>query len=261
MSDYRGSHLAEECPARFDGHYVGGRGHLYWVHFERPYLEALFARLSRERPGRYLDFACGTGRILEIAFPHFPESVGIDVSPVMLSVARRRIPGARMIQADVTVDPPDVGSFTVISLFRFILGAEDPLREGVLRWLRSVITRDGILVLNNHLNRWSLTGLTHWLDNVLHGRRGGPPTDAVVEALLRRCGFCIVERFGFGIIPPWRARTLVPSAPLLRLERRLRRSRALEAYAKDRIYLCRPIEPAAPRPHGLEPATPSRGAP
>lgn len=260
MGDYRGSHLAEDCPARFDGHYIRGRGNLYWTHFEKPYLETLFARLGRERPGRYLDFACGTGRILEIASPHFPESVGIDVSPVMLLAARHKVPAARVIQADVTVDPPDVGSFTVISLFRFILGAEDPLREAILRWLRGVITSDGVLVLNNHLNRWSLTGFTHWLDNVFHARPGGPPTDAFMEALLRRCGFRIGERYGFGMIPPWRARRVVPSGPLLRLERWLGRSRALQAYGKDRIYLCRPIEHAALGPQPPESATASRRA-
>jgi SAM-dependent methyltransferase len=250
MGDYRDSHLAEDCPARFDGHYVGGRGTLYWTHFEKPYLETLFARLGRERPGRYLDFACGTGRILELALPHFPESLGIDVSPVMLQAARRKLPAARLIQADVTLDPPDVGSFAVISLFRFVLGAEDPLREAVLRWLRRVITPDGVLVLNNHLNRWSLTGLAHWMPNVIHARPGGPPTDASMEALLRRCGFRIGERYGFAMIPPWRPGRFIPSGGLLRLERWLGRSRALQAYGKDRIYLCRPIEQTASGPPG-----------
>ena len=241
MNDYRSSHIVPDCAARFDGHYTRGRGHLYWQNFEKPYLEKLFARLGQEYPGRYLDFACGTGRILQLGFPHFIESVGIDVSEVMLAEARRKVPGARLIQTDVMVNPPDVGIFNVISLFRFILSAEQHLREGVLRWLRSVIAPDGVLVLNNHLNRWSIFGIIHRADNVIHGRRGGPPADKDVEMLLQRCGFTVFERYGFGVIPPWRNRRYFPSTTLLYLEHLLERSKTLQNYAKDRIYLCHPI--------------------
>lgn len=245
MKDYRSSHLDAQCPAQFEVHYTLGHGHLYWNHFERPYLEKLFARLGRECPGRYLDFACGTGRITELAAPHFAETVGIDVSESMLAEAKRRLPTARLIQVDVMTDPPDVGTFQVISLFRFILSAEDHLREGVLNWLRTVIAPDGVLVVNNHLNHWSITGLRHRLRNVVRGRRGGPPTERHIETLLRRCGFEIVEAYGFAIIPPWRDTQRFPSTPLLRLERLLGASKRLQVYAKDRIYVCRPIEAEA----------------
>lgn len=241
MNDYRSSHIVPDCAARFDGHYTRGRGHLYWQNFEKPYLEKLFARLGQEYPGRYLDFACGTGRILQLGFPHFIESVGIDVSEVMLAEARRKVPGARLIQTDVMVTPPDVGIFNVISLFRFILSAEQHLREGVLRWLRSVIAPDGVLVLNNHLNRWSILGIIHRMDNIIHGGRGGPPADKHVEMLLQRCGFAVFERYGFGVIPPWRNRRLFPSITFLYLERLLGKSKTLQNYTKDRIYLCHPI--------------------
>jgi SAM-dependent methyltransferase len=239
--DYRSSHLDPSCPARFEGHYISGHGNLYWKHFERPYLEKLFSRLGREYPGRYLDFACGTGRIMELAHQHFAETVGIDVSEPMLSEARRRFPTARLIQVDVMTDPPDVGTFQVISLFRFILSAEDHLREGVLHWLRTVIAADGVLVVNNHLNHWSITGLRHRLRNVVRGKPGGPPTERHMEELLRRCGFEIVEAYGFGVIPPWRDTRHAPSRLLLRLERILGASSMLQSYAKDRIYICRPI--------------------
>jgi SAM-dependent methyltransferase len=241
MTDYRSSHLAPDCASKFDGHYTSGRGRLYWQNFEKPYLEKLFARLGKEYPGRYLDFACGTGRILQLGFPHFIESVGIDVSEVMLAEARRKVPGARLIQADVMINPPDVGTFNVITLFRFILSAEQHLREGVLRWLRSVIASDGVLVLNNHLHRWSVLGIIHKVDNVIHGRRGAPPADKDVEMLLQRCRFRVFERYGFGVIPPWRNRRLFPSIPLLYLEHLAGKSKTLQNYAKDRIYLCHPI--------------------
>lgn len=241
VTDYRTSHLASSCPAEFDGHYVTGHGHLYWMHFERPYLEQLFRRLGREHPGRYLDMACGTGRILELGAPHFAETVGIDVADSMLGEAHRRVPSARLLNIDVMTDPPEIGTFQVISLFRFILSAEHHLREGVLRWLRTAIAPDGVLVVNNHLNRRSITGLRHRLRNVFRGRPGGSPTDRNMASLLHRCGFRIVESYGFAIIPPWRDVPAFPSTPLLKLEQLLGQSTTLQRFAKDRIYVCRPI--------------------
>jgi SAM-dependent methyltransferase len=238
--DYRTSHLVGDCAARFDGYYRSGTGHLYWEHFEKPYLERLFARLGKERPGRYLDFACGTGRILEVGVPHFDEAVGIDVSEVMLAEARRKVPNARLIHADVMVDPPNVGAFQVISLFRFILSAEQHLREGVLGWLRTVIASEGMLVLNNHLNKWSLLALKHRVRNAMRGQWGATPADKDMELLLQRCGFRVVERHGIGVLPQWRDRRWFPSATVLHLEELLESSSTLQKYAKERIYLCSP---------------------
>ena len=241
MTDYRQSHLAANCADRFDGHYSHGRGQLYWEAFERPYLERLFVRLGREHPGRYLDFACGTGRILELGAPHFREAVGIDVSSVMIAEARSRVPRARLIEADVLDAPPDLGTFTVISLFRFVLSAEPWLRNGVLRWLRSIIATSGVLIVNNHLNRRSATGLVHRTQHALRGRRWTSPDDREIESLLAECGFKVTERFGFGVVPPWRDRRLVPSSALLSIERALASRPALQRFAKDRIFVCAPI--------------------
>ena len=224
-----------DCATRFDSHYISGRGHLYWTHFEQPYLDELFARVARHRPQRYLDFACGTGRILQVGAPHFTESVGIDISPVMLEGARLKVPSAELICADVMVDSPDVGRFSVISLFRFLLNAQQPLRDGVLRWLRQVIEPDGILIVDNHLNRRSLEGIRHRIAD--SGRR---PTDRNAREWLRRGGFDVIETYGFGIIPPWRPHPRIPSRPLLRMERGLQSSTSLQRVAKNRIYVCRP---------------------
>lgn len=242
MNDYGNSHTAAQCACDYDSHYNYGRGYFYWNYFEKPYLENLFAHLGREYPGRYLDFACGTGRILEIGAPHFVDSVGIDVSEKMLAVARQKAPGARFIQADVTTHAPEIGTFTVISLFRFLLNAEDELRGVVLSWLRNVIAPNGVLIVNNHLNKYSLAGRFCQLRNLLNGEpRGKVLTDTEVRTILDRFGFNIFEQHGFGLIPPWHKRKFFPSSPLLQLEKGLTRIKGLQSYTKDRIYLCHPI--------------------
>ena len=52
--------------------------------YEEEYLRDMIPRLTRGG-GRYLDFACGTGRITAIVAPLVGESVGVDVSESMLA--------------------------------------------------------------------------------------------------------------------------------------------------------------------------------
>lgn len=48
-----------------------------------------------------LDVACGTGRHLELLQEHF-EVVGIDIDPELLAVARSRLAGVDVVEADMT---------------------------------------------------------------------------------------------------------------------------------------------------------------
>jgi SAM-dependent methyltransferase len=246
--DYRRSHVTPGKGRRYDATYASGRAlALYWDHFERPFLEERFARFAnRGTPVRYLDFASGTGRILDVAARHFDDLTGIDVSEAMVEVAREKVPTARIIRADVTSEEVDVGSFDVITLFRFILRARD-LRDDVLDWLRSVVRDDGVLIVNNHRNAYSIRGLVYRLSHAFRhdGTETELLTDHQVEALMQRAGFAVSEAFGFGILPSIHGRLLLPARVVLRLERRLLRSRLAARFAKNRIYVCTPIVGAA----------------
>jgi SAM-dependent methyltransferase len=60
----------------------------------RPYIDEIVGRLAAATGsaprGRALDFGCGVGRLTEAMAEHVDEVVGLDVSPGMLEVARRR---------------------------------------------------------------------------------------------------------------------------------------------------------------------------
>ncbi|HXW66513.1 MAG TPA: class I SAM-dependent methyltransferase [Thermoplasmata archaeon] len=75
---------------------VGGKDYA----LEARHLEALAGRLRRSTGRRWLDVACGTGRHLSYLRRHF-EVRGIDRSPEMLRVARRRLPGVRLEVGDM----------------------------------------------------------------------------------------------------------------------------------------------------------------
>lgn len=64
------------------------------------YLEALAQRFGRSDGRAWLDVACGTGRHLEFLRRNY-EVTGVDVSAAMLRVARRRLPGIRLLRGDM----------------------------------------------------------------------------------------------------------------------------------------------------------------
>lgn len=63
-------------------------------------LERLVRRYGRSGGKAWLDVACGTGRHLEILRRTHPV-VGVDISAEMLRVARRRLPGVRLVRSDM----------------------------------------------------------------------------------------------------------------------------------------------------------------
>lgn len=243
LFDYRKSHVNPGKGSRYDALYAPGSAlAFYWNLFERPYIEAVFARVKEAHPeGRYLDFACGTGRILAVGAVTFRDTTGIDVSEAMSAVARKKVPNAQILQADVLTEPVDVGTFDVVTLFRFLLRAGE-LRDEILGWLRGVIRDDGTLIVNNHRNAHSVRGMAYRLGHRIRrdGFENDLLTDRQVEAMLRRHGFEVVEEFGFGSVPSFRGHLILPRGMLLAIERRLSGSGWLTKFAKNRIYVCRP---------------------
>jgi len=63
-------------------------------------LEEIVHRYGRSRGVSWLDVACGTGRHLELLRPRH-DCVGVDASPQMLKVARRRLPGVPLVRGDM----------------------------------------------------------------------------------------------------------------------------------------------------------------
>jgi hypothetical protein len=159
----------------------------------------------------------------------------------MLNEARKKLPQAEIHIADVTAQPVEIGRFRVISMFRFLLNAQPELRENALRWVRSVMEPDGFLIVNNHMNTWSAAGLVTWLARRLMRRPLNHLNDRQTVALLKRCGFEVVHSYGFRMLPSWRGKPVLPSRLLLRLEQSLSGWQPLQRFAKDRIYVCRPV--------------------
>lgn len=101
------------------------------------------AEIAPELPvgGRVLDLGCGCGIPSDRwLVAHGFDVVGVDVSPVQIGRARRLVPNATFVLADMTeVDHP-AGSFDAVialySVFHVPLGEQRRLIASVARWLR-----------------------------------------------------------------------------------------------------------------------------
>ena len=116
MTDYAGF-------ARFYDRIMGDR---------TPEVERIRRYISTLRPGArsLLELGCGTGALLAGLAADLSVT-GIDRSPEMLSIAARTVPGARLVQGDIT-------AFTLPNRFDVVMCMFDTLNHvtTVDGWLR-----------------------------------------------------------------------------------------------------------------------------
>ena len=163
FEDYRTSHVGAESWAQdYDGKLFapGSFDAAMWEREQRLLDRILDQHVSRR--GSYLDFACGTGRVLSYVEPHFWAAVGLDISDTMLAVARERAPNVKLVQADATRNPAALGNrrFDFVTAFRFFLNAQPALRDDAMAFLASTLRdRTSLLLFNVHGNRYSTRAL------------------------------------------------------------------------------------------------------
>ncbi len=166
--DYRSSHLARGD--QYDDLLAKVPFDAYMADLERKHLVDIVRELFPNGVYRYLDFACGTGRVTATVAPLCKTAVGVDISASMIEVAGVKVAGASFHLADLTQDDPDLGTFDLVTSFRFFGNAQDELREGALRAIVKRMAPGGYLVINSHRNPRALYSL---LDRLTGGNAGG----------------------------------------------------------------------------------------
>jgi SAM-dependent methyltransferase len=191
--DYRLSHVGRGPD--YDRNLGQGDFDTYMTVREHALLERLLAKHFPGGVPRYLDFACGTGRITQFVESKADEAHGIDLSPEMVDQARRRCRRTTFRIGDLTRERLELGTFQLVTAFRFFGNAQDELRRDALRAIHRHLAPGGYLILNNHRNRWSLHGLLRL------ARRQPPDGDLSyrrLRRLLRESGFQLVKTYGVG---------------------------------------------------------------
>jgi SAM-dependent methyltransferase len=238
---------------------LANRFELAIFRLEHVILRDLFRRLRSSDPDTaYLDFACGTGRILEVFRDLIRTKVGVDTSAGQLAVARQKVPDAEFIHGNLVTEPTLLGGrrFNLITSFRLLLNLEPENRVPILRVLRDLLTADGYLIIDNHMNRHSILGLTAlFAHKVLRvpkkpvvpaGRRGIISTMAESEMreALAAAGLQVEEVHRIFLLPGHQGFQLLPTRWLVALEGRLSRIPVVNRISKNQIYVCRRIQPA-----------------
>ena len=169
--EYRDSHTAENFGADYESSFFKENYKNYIYEWEKEVLQGIFEDL---KPKNYLDFACGTGRITRLAEGYVEKITGIDVSESMISVAREQVKSGEFILQDVT--EPSFESevkYDFVSAFRFFTNAEESLRGEAMNSLLDLMTRDGYLLFNLHMNSTSSFALAARAYEQMFGEREG----------------------------------------------------------------------------------------
>ena len=214
-----------------------------WIwRMQSDYVSAVLDRRFPRGIGHYLDFACGSGRVLAMITPRAEHAVGVDVSDKMLAVARQRVPAATLEQRDITHESHDGDRFDLVTAFRFFLNAEPDLRQDALRALHARVKDDGLLIVNLHGNPWSMRSLGVTFRRLVLRQSFNHLSLREFAALLRQTGFEIQEWRGFGLLVARVFNAFGPRLPEA-AEGLARRFRFLQYFCVDLVVVCRKASP------------------
>jgi predicted TPR repeat methyltransferase len=250
-TDYRSGWRGHEAASAYEEDLRREESEAGWLgETERRLLADVVDRRFDGREIRYLDFACGTGRIIAFLEERVSSATGIDASPEMLELARAKLTKAELICGDVTVNSSVLpGRYDLVTAFRFFLNAGETLRSEVLRVLHGALADDGILVFNLHSNTWSLRSLSvlfrrHVLGQAWWNQR----SFLQVRRELRDHGFQVIELHGYNFLTG-KGYRLVPTAAIPAIERSLARVRPFRYLGVHLLFVCRkaPLRSSARR--------------
>lgn len=237
---------------------LANRFELAIFRLERIILLDLFRRLRCSDPyTTYLDFACGTGRIIDVFRSLIQTKVGVDTSAGQLAVARAKVPDAEFVHGNVLAEPALLGGreFNLITSFRLLLNLEPENRVPILRALRGLLTTDGYLVIDNHMNRHSILGLLAlFAHKVLRvpkkplvpaGCRGiiSTMSESEMREALAAAGLQVEEVHRIFMLPGYKGFQLLPTRWLVPFEAFLSRIPVANRLCKNQIYVCRQTQP------------------
>jgi SAM-dependent methyltransferase len=119
------------------GSYDRWKWQAFWEFNEKPLIASLLRTLKASDAA--IDLGLGTGRYVELLQEFgIHNAFGVDVSAAMLKIARRRVPGARLIRADLTELPLAAGSLDLAIAARSLCHVDDLSRalNGIANSLR-----------------------------------------------------------------------------------------------------------------------------
>ena len=191
---YRESHL--DKGAIYDETLAESPFDDYMARREAEFLTRFVQQEFAGRVDRYLDFACGTGRILSTVAPYSAKSYGLDISDSMANKALEKCPETEFHIGDFTTQESPVEPVDLVTSFRFLGNAEPTLRRMALVAINGFLRPGGYLVTNNHRNPNALPVLMHKLTGCTEDL---DLSHSKLKRLLRETGFSVVATHCIGL--------------------------------------------------------------
>lgn len=244
-TDYRRNFTSGVAAQQYDERVYrpGGSAEILWRIEARILRQLVISIIAARKSRAYLDFACGTGRILSLLADLASSVTGIDVSEAMLARAAARTPGAHLLCKDITAaDDVVEAQYDLITSFRFLTNAERELRAAALRRLHARLKDDGVLLVNTHGNPWSYRLVLlpyHWARDRIAGRAlYGYLSRRQTHQLLDAAGFRVERVIGMGFVPA-KVLPLVPAWLAFFIEDRLAGRPLIQALGLNQVFVCR----------------------
>ena len=243
---YRDRFLCDQDATNYDHREYAKNsvGDLVWQ-LEKRFLSDMVSRLRRKLDRiDYLDFACGTGRIISFMEDKVDSATGIDVSEAMLSRSSRKVRAATLLNRDINAEGVEIeAQYDLITAFRFLLNAEPDLRKQAMQQLAKRLKGpESRLVVNTHGNPWSYRLLFipyHWLRAILGNRKlTGYMTNRKAMSGIEDAGLEVERVMAMGFISG-RFLKFLPWSLSLWLELNLAKVPALKPFGVNHIFVCR----------------------
>ncbi|MEX0668711.1 MAG: class I SAM-dependent methyltransferase [Candidatus Saccharimonadales bacterium] len=197
--DYRNKFSSENAQKYETSTYKNNSYYSLMWKIEKKYLQEL---LNGRQFDNYLDFACGSGRVIEFTENYADKSTGVDVSADMLKLARSKIKKSKLIQQDLTQESLAAQeNFDLITAFRFFLNAQSELREEVADEFAKITDKGSTVIISNQGNKTSFISITALIEEALTGRKLNKMSLSDFKQLFESHGFKLVEYRGIGFLP------------------------------------------------------------
>jgi SAM-dependent methyltransferase len=185
---YRKSFQTDEMATNYETHVYaeGSYGQLVW-RIERDFLEDFIDMFPGASSANYLDFACGSARVLSFMEQFVGHARGIDIANPMLKFAREKVKKADIVCRDISADDVIEDKYDLITAFRFFQNAEPELRRTIMKRLALRLkNEDSRLIFNVHgivpsrkFATWAIKNAV----SMLSGRR--PDYNFVTKGMIR----------------------------------------------------------------------------
>ncbi|MEE9437596.1 MAG: class I SAM-dependent methyltransferase [Saprospiraceae bacterium] len=242
-NDYRNSHTADGYGKSYDALFKDNPYRKYIWDLEKKTLDNIIQEYYNNKVANYLDFACGTGRIVGHLEQYADKPNGVDISAAMLEVAKKNVKLAKLTKADLTTNNVFEGQkFDLITSFRFFLNAQNELRYQVMEQLSKLLTDDGYLIFNIHNNTTGLTNQISKLYTTVKYRKVIERKEmsiSEVKKILDKNGLKIEKMYNYATYPIFHEEKPFNQGLVSTVDRLNEKVLGINALSTYIIYLCK----------------------